>query len=284
MDVGPVPPETEVPGAHASRAAAAAAQAPRYEPAYSPPLSATPRPRHAGGSHAKPGTDPGSQHGSFWKEVPLLLLIAFGLAFLVKTFLVQAFYIPSGSMENTLQVGDRVLVNKVVYHLRPIARGDIVVFNGVDSFTPEVRIAEPSGPIAQTFTWLGRTFGFAPPDERDFVKRVIGVEGDHVVCCTAQGQVTVNGVPLQESDYLYPGNTPSDASFDIVVPEGKLWVMGDHRAASSDSRAHLGDPGGGFVPTDRVIGRAFAVVWPFSDAQILSTPSTFDQPALQEAG
>lgn len=287
MDVGPVPPETEVPGAHASRAAAAAAasQTPRYEPAYSPPLSATPRPRGTGGSHARHDAgDASHQHGSFWKEVPILLVIAFGLAFLVKTFVVQAFYIPSGSMENTLQVGDRVLVNKVVYHLRPIERGDIVVFNGVDSFTPEVRIAEPSGPIAQTFTWLGRTFGFAPPDERDFVKRVIGVAGDHVVCCNAKGQVTVNGVALEESEYLYPGNAPSDANFDIVVPEGKLWVMGDHRAASSDSRAHLGDPGGGFVPTDRVIGRAFAVVWPFSDAQILSTPSTFDQPALQEAG
>lgn len=294
MDVGPVPPETEVPGRHAAGAApssprsyerAAYAQ-PAYEPAYSPPVSAAPRRRTgAGGSHAKPGPpqDDG-RHGSFWREVPILLLIAFGLAFLVKTFLVQAFYIPSGSMENTLQVGDRVLVNKVVYHLRPIARGDIVVFNGVDSFTPEVRIAEPSGPVAQGLAWFGRTFGFAPPDERDFVKRVIGVAGDHVVCCDAKGQITVNGVALQESDYLYAGNAPSDNSFDIVVPEGKLWVMGDHRAASSDSRAHLGDPGGGFVPTDRVIGRAFAVVWPFSDVGLLSTPPTFDQPALQEAG
>ncbi|MFN8158303.1 MAG: S26 family signal peptidase [Candidatus Nanopelagicales bacterium] len=97
--------------------------------------------------------------------------------------------------------------------------------------------------------------------------------------CNAKGQVTVN-VALEESEYLYPGNAPSDANFDIVVPEGKLWVMGDHRAAMPRRpRAHLGDPGGGFVPTDRVIGRAFAVVWPFSDAQILSTPSTFDQPA-----
>jgi signal peptidase I len=295
MDVGPVPPETEVPGRHAAGAAPSPPRSsyerstyaqPAYEPAYSPPATAAPRRSGAGGSHAKPGParDDGRHHGSFWKEVPVLLLIAFGLAFLVKTFLVQAFYIPSGSMENTLQVGDRVLVNKVVYHLRPIARGDIVVFNGVDSFTPEVRIAEPSGPVAQGFAWFGRTFGFAPPDERDFVKRVIGVAGDHVVCCDAKGQITVNGVALQESDYLYAGNAPSDNSFDIVVPEGKLWVMGDHRAASSDSRAHLGDPGGGFVPTDRVIGRAFAIVWPFSDVGLLPTPSTFDQPALQEAG
>ena len=284
MDVGPVPPETEVPGRHATHAYAATAPATRSAGRRAA-TAPEPRRRQAG-SHAKPGppNEGPRQHGSFWKEVPILLLVAFGLAFLVKTFLVQAFYIPSGSMENTLQVGDRVLVNKVVYHLRPIARGDIVVFNGVDSFTPEVRIAEPSGPVAQTFTWLGRTFGFAPPDERDFVKRVIGVGGDRVVCCNAQGQITVNGVALQESDYLYPGNTPSDNTFDVIVPQGKLWVMGDHRAASSDSRAHLGDPGGGFVPTDRVIGRAFAVVWPFSDAEILSTPATFDQPALQEAG
>ncbi|MFN8158302.1 MAG: signal peptidase I [Candidatus Nanopelagicales bacterium] len=139
-------------------------QTPWYEPAYSPPLSATPRPRGTGG--ATPGTTPATRRTSTAPSARGAdAVIAFGLAFLVKTFVVQAFYIPSGSMENTLQVGDRVLVNKVVYHLRLIERGDIVVFNGVDSFTPGVRIAEPSGRIAQTFTWLGRTFGFAPPDE-----------------------------------------------------------------------------------------------------------------------
>jgi signal peptidase I len=271
MDVGPVPPETLVPGRHAA----------------SPGTRPAPAPRRAGaGAHARPGppTDDGRHHGSFWKEVPVLLLIAFGLAFLVKTFLVQAFYIPSGSMENTLQVGDRVLVSKVVFHLRPITRGDVVVFNGVDSFTPEVRIDEPSSTLGKAVDWFGRTFGFAPPDERDFVKRVIGIPGDHVVCCDARGQITVNGVALDETAYLYPDNKPSDTPFDVIVPPDRLWVMGDHRAASSDSRAHLGDPGGGFVPTDRVIGRAFAVVWPLSDAAILSVPQTFDQPALQEAG
>ena len=98
------------------------------------------------------------------------------------------------------------------------------------------------------------------------------------MCCDAQGRITVNGVALDESSYLYPGNKPSDEPFDVPVPEGKLWVMGDHRAASSDSRAHLGDPGGGFVPIDRVIGRAFAVIWPFSHAQVLEIPATFEQP------
>lgn len=235
-----------------------------------------------GGAHARP-PEP-VQHTSFWRELPLLLVVALGLAFLVKTFVVQAFYIPSGSMQQTLEIGDRVLVNKLVYKTRDIQRGDVVVFNGVDSFTPEVQIAPPSGPIASTVDWLGRTFGFAPPDERDFVKRVIGVGGDRVTCCDVEGRITVNGVPLDESSYLYPGNAPSDVPFDVVVPPGKLWVMGDHRAASSDSRAHLGDPGGGFVPVDRVIGRAFVVVWPYADAQVLEIPDTFATVPAPRAG
>ena len=233
------------------------------------------------GSHARPVE---KEHRPFWVEIPILLLVAFGIAFLVKTFLVQAFYIPSGSMENTLAVGDRVLVNKLVYQVRDIQRGDVVVFNGVDSFTPEVSIKPPGDAVGKVADWLGRTFGFAPPDERDFVKRVIGVAGDHVVCCDARGRITVNGVALDETGYLYPGNNPSDTPFDVIVPEGKLWVMGDHRAASSDSRAHLGDPGGGFVPTDRVIGRAFVIVWPMSHVGVLPIPDTFDQPALEKAG
>ncbi len=229
-------------------------------------------PSPGGGAHARPAPEP---HGSFWRELPVLLLVAFGLAFLVKTFVVQAFYIPSGSMQQTLEIGDRVLVNKVVYKVRDIERGDVVVFNGVDSFTPEVQITPPDGPLSTAVDWIGRTFGFAPPDERDFVKRVVGVGGDRVVCCDSQSRLTVNGVALEESSYLFPGNAPSDVPFDVVVPAEKLWVMGDHRAASSDSRAHLGDPGGGFVPTDRVIGRAFAVIWPASDAALLEIPDTF---------
>ncbi len=246
-------------------------------PARPEPADPGPRSRPSAGRHARVEVEPEVEHhhGSFWKELPILLLVAFGLAFLVKTFVVQAFYIPSGSMEQTLQVGDRVLVNKVVYKTRDIERGDVVVFNGVDSFTPEVEIAEPTDLVPKVVTWFGRTFGFAPPDERDFVKRVIGVGGDHVVCCDAKGRVTVNDVPLDETSYLYPGNKPSNDQFDVIVPAGKLWVMGDHRDASSDSRAHLGDPGGGFVPADRVIGRAFAVLWPTDHAQWLEIPDTF---------
>jgi signal peptidase I len=223
-----------------------------------------------------------SPPGSIWKELPILVLIAFGLAILLKTFLVQAFSIPSGSMENTLQIGDRVMVNKVVYHVRDIKRGDIVVFNGVDSFTPEVSIPEPTGVVSKSLTWVASLVGFAPPSEKDFIKRVIGIPGDHVVCCDAKGRITVNGVPLDEP-YLYPGNVPSSTVFDITVPAGRLWVMGDHRDASSDSRAHIGQPGGGTIPADKVIGRAFVVIWPASHWQWLSGPATFDQPALNKA-
>jgi signal peptidase I len=226
---------------------------------------------------AKGGSKSG---GSLWKELPVLVLIALALAILLKTFLVQAFFIPSGSMENTLQVGDRVMVNKVVYHLRDIKRGDIVVFDGLDSFTPEVTIAEPTNPVSKALGWFAGLVGFAPPSEKDFIKRVIGIPGDRVACCDSKGRITVNGKPLDETSYLYPGNKPSDQPFDIVVPPGRLWVMGDHRAMSSDSRAHLGDPGGGTVPESKVIGRAFVVIWPVSHWSWLSNPATFDQPGI----
>jgi signal peptidase I len=233
------------------------------------------------GSGAAAGS--GRHGGSVWRELPILIVIALALAILLKTFLVQAFFIPSGSMENTLQVGDRVMVNKVVYHLRDIKRGDIVVFDGLDSFTPEVQISEPTNPVSKALSWFAGLVGFAPPSEKDFIKRVIGIPGDHVVCCDAKGRITVNGVALDESSYLYPGNKPSEQPFDIVVPPGRLWVMGDHRAMSSDSRSHLGDPGGGTVPESKVIGRAFVVIWPISHWSWLSNPSTFDQPGINRS-
>jgi signal peptidase I len=218
-----------------------------------------------------------------WLEFPLLIVGAFLVAFVVKTFLVQAFYIPSGSMEDTLQVGDRVLVNKVVYHLRPVERGDVIVFDGTGSFVTGDIVEPERSPLESLGRIVGEIVGLAPPRDTDFIKRVIGVGGDRVVCCDADGLITVNGVPLQERDYLYRNNPPSKQSFDVLVPDGTLWVMGDHRSASADSRAHMGDPGGGFVPVDKVIGRAFAVVWPFGNAQILEIPATFEQPALDEA-
>ena len=218
-----------------------------------------------------------------WLEFPLLIIGAFLVAFVVKTFLVQAFYIPSGSMEDTLQVGDRVLVNKVVYHLRPVERGDIIVFDGTGSFVTGEVVEPERSPLEVVGRLLGEIVGLAPPRDTDFIKRVIGVGGDRVVCCDADGRITVNGVALDEESYLYRKNPPSKQPFDVLVPEGTLWVMGDHRSASADSRAHMGDPGGGFVPVDKVIGRAFAVVWPLGNAQVLEIPATFEQPALDEA-
>lgn len=218
--------------------------------------------------------------GSFWKELPVLIVVALVLALIIKTFVVQAFYIPSESMENTLLKNDRVLVNKLVYHTRDIERGDVVVFSGVDSWDGEFQLEEPSNPVAAVFQWIGTAFGLVP-GEKDYIKRVIGVGGDHVKCCDSKGRITVNGTPIDEESYLYPGNVPSDKFFDVTVPEGRLWVMGDHRAVSLDSRSHTGDPGGGSIPEGQVIGRAFVIVWPFDRADVIDIPATFAQPALQ---
>jgi signal peptidase I len=220
--------------------------------------------------------------GSFWRELPVLVGIALVLALVIKAFAVQAFYIPSASMEDTLKIGDRVLVNKIVYHTRDIARGDVVVFNGLDSWDPEVTYSEPTNPISKALRAVGGAFGLVP-GEKDYIKRVIGVPGDRVKCCDASGHITVNGHPIRENSYLYPGNKPSSQQFSVTVPEGRLWVMGDHREVSYDSRGHAGDPGQGTIPEDRVIGRAFVVVWPLSRIKTLPIPDTFEQPALAAA-
>ncbi|MDX6273287.1 MAG: signal peptidase [Frankiales bacterium] len=226
---------------------------------------------------ATPGT-PDKPHGSFLRELPVLIAIALVLALLLKAFLIQAFYIPSGSMEQTLQVGDRVLVNKLVYRTRDVRRGEVVVFNGLDSFTPEFQAPPPGNAVQKAARWLSGLIGFGRLGEKDFIKRVIGVPGDTVQCCDPQGRVTVNGVALDEP-YLYQDD---HAPFGPVkVPKGRLWVMGDHRSQSSDSRAHLGSPGGGTVPENKVIGRAFVVVWPTDHAGKLSIPQTFKQKTLQ---
>jgi len=196
----------------------------------------------------------------------------------IKTYVVQAFFIPSGSMENTLEINDRVLVNKLVYDVRDIHRGDIVVFNGDGSWDPGTVPVDTNFVVkfAQGFASM---FGFGHPGDI-LIKRVVGLPGDHVACCDAQGRVTVNGVPLSEKSYLYPGDVPSEIRFNIVVPPGRLWVMGDHREISDDSRDHQQDPGGGTVPESAVVGRAFVIIWPPGRWRILPIPDTFQQPKL----
>jgi signal peptidase I len=229
----------------------------------------------------------------FWVELPVLLAIALVIALIIKTFVVQAFFIPSSSMEDTLLIGDKVLVNKLVYHFRSIEPGDIVVFSGAGSWTQATPAGRPSSDplvrvydatLGQLFHSIAGLYG-TPVDEAGtvFIKRVIGVPGDHVVCCNAQGRVTVNGVPLSEQSYLIPGARPSDAPegysgrFRITVPPGRLWVMGDNRPVSDDSRLRQGYPGGGTIPQSAVIGRAFVIVWPPSRWRFLPIPSTFSQ-------
>jgi len=217
---------------------------------------------------------------SWWIELPILLAFALVLALLIKTFVVQAFFIPSSSMENSLEVGDKVLVNKLVYDFRPIHRGDIVVFNGDGSWYPAPAQTPP--PLTRLWDSITGLFGTAP-GVHDLIKRVIGIPGDHVACCDAQGRVTVNGVPLNEKSYLYPGNAPSDTRFSITVPPGRLWVMGDHRAVSWDSRGHQQDPGNGTIPEDKVVGRAFLIVAPVRRWRVLSIPATFQQQRLSQS-
>ena len=238
------------------------------------------------GSETDNGSEPEPDNGasaakkkkkSFGRELLTIVVAAAILTLLVKAFIIQVYRIPSASMENTLEIGDRVLVNKVVYHFRGIARGDIVVFSGQDSWGPD---APPpsSNPVVRVFDDVLSGLGLHS-DQTYYIKRVIGLPGDHVACCT-DGKVTVNGVPLTEDRYVFGGDPPSTFKFSAVVPSRHIWVMGDHRSDSDDSRYHTGDPGGGAVPETQVVGRAFLIIWPPSQLRDLPIPTTFQQAAL----
>ncbi|WP_089017273.1 signal peptidase I [Micromonospora coriariae] len=225
-----------------------------------------------------------------WQELPLLLVVAFCLAVLIRTFLLQAFFIPSGSMEDTLLIGDRVLVNKVVYDVRDPVRGEVVVFRGTDRWAPQVDEQPAPGIAGKLTRTVGDLVGVSRPGEKDFIKRVIGLPGDRVKCCDSQGRVTVNGIPLNEPYVVRdspldlppnPGECRSRRFDEVVVPPGQIFVMGDHRLVSQDARCQ------GPVPIDNVVGRAFMVVWPSSRWNPLSVPSTFDDvsgPAAASSG
>jgi signal peptidase I len=220
---------------------------------------------------------------SFLRELPVIVVTALVISLLIKTFLVQAFFIPSGSMEATLHgcpgcLGDRVLVSKLSNHTSGIRRGDVVVFRDSSGWLPE---ASPTHGLRSRLHEALTFIGLAPSStESDLIKRVIGVGGDTVE--GRGGKVYVDGALLDEP-YVFPGNSPSQDNFTVTVPVGKLWMMGDHRAASADSRAHRAGPGKGFVPESDVIGRAFVIVWPLDRAALLHRPATFDQPALAGA-
>jgi len=239
-----------------------------------------PAPRSVPGAGDSPAA---GRRKKSWRQLMTIVLAAIVLMLLIKAFVVQVYRIPSSSMEDTLLTGDRVLVNKLVYHVRGIARGDIVVFSGQGSWgtiTGEPDPAPPGNPVLRAVDDVLADIGVYST-QTYYIKRVIGLPGDHVTCCT-NGNVTVNGVPLDETSYLFPGASPSDQQFSVTVPPGRLWVMGDNRAISDDSRGHMfsGSPDKGTVPENEVAGRAFLIIWPPSQFGDLPIPVTFQQAAL----
>lgn len=204
--------------------------------------------------------------GAFFRDLIVIIVIALLVSFLVKTFVVRSFYIPSASMEDTLLIKDRILVDELTPRFGEYSRGDVVVFRDPGGWLPAKPVEERS-PVVEGADWVLSLFGLSAPDSDDhLIKRVIGTAGDHVVCCNALGQTTVNGVPIEEPYVrLAPGaSAPEPVPYDVTVPDGSLWVLGDNRNSSRDSRYNQDQPSKGFVPVDNVVGRAFLITWPFT--------------------
>ena len=258
------------PGANSPRQSVGA---PWPGPSASKPAASAPKPAAKAAQAQRLGGVRGWMTGGAFavvREVVLVLVIALGLSLLIKTFLVQAFYIPSESMENTLLAGDRVLVSKLTPGPFSLHRGDIVVFADPGGWL-QPQPKAPESPLRSVVRDTLTFVGLLPADSGEhLIKRIIGLPGDTVACCDSQGRVTVNGVPVDEP-YLFPGNRPSEIDFSVTVPAGRLWVMGDHRSLSEDSRFHR-DQHGGTVPISDVVGRAFVIVWPPGRMSLLHTP------------
>jgi signal peptidase I len=211
--------------------------------------------------------------GSLLKELPILVVVALVVSLLIKTFVVQFFYIPSGSMENTLQIKDRVAVNKVPFISKSINRGDVVVFRDPDNWLPEIVDYDTNKYVLKAKSALVAVGVLPNPAKQYLVKRVVGVAGDQIVCCTKAGNLTINDVEVTEP-YIYAGNKPSEMTFDVTVPEGKIWVMGDHRGASADSRFHQDDINNGMVPTSKITGKVVGIIWPIKNLGIVDSYSS----------
>ncbi|WP_245885589.1 signal peptidase I [Xylanimonas oleitrophica] len=212
-----------------------------------------------------PSRGPARRGTGLLRETAIIVISALVLSWLIKSLLVQAFFIPSGSMRDTLEEGDRVMVSRLVPNVFDVHRGDIVVFKDPGGWLPPYEPPD-QGPVGNAVRHALTFVGLLPQDTGEhLIKRVIGMEGDHVVCCDAEGRIEINGEPIDET-YIRPGSIPSQTPFDRTVPPGMLFVMGDNRQDSQDSRYNESKPGGGFVPVSNVVGTAFATVWPFDRA------------------
>ena len=214
--------------------------------------------------------------GSLLREIPIIAISAIVVSLIVKTFFIHFFFIPSGSMENTLQIGDRIAVNKFANYFSDIKRGEVVVFRDPAQWLGEAPTETGSRPVVLMKEALVAVGILPDPAKQYLIKRVVGVGGDHVKCCDTQGHLVINGKSVNEP-YIFAGNKPSESTFDITVPKGYIWVMGDHRAASADSRFHTDDIHKGMVPLADVTGRAVAVVWPFNHITFLSSGHDLSQ-------